>query len=70
MKALVKHMASISFIEPISDEEFDKLDEEGELEIATSLKMGANEFIVANSACYDRMRIDIAETRKYHCRMD
>ena len=59
--SVVPVVASISFIEPISDEDFDKLDEEGELEIATSLKMGANEFIVANSACYDRMRIDIGK---------
>ena len=31
------------------------------VEGATSLKMAANEFIVANSACYDRMRIDIGK---------
>eukprot|EP01048_Picozoa_sp_COSAG05_P012853 COSAG05_NODE_1320_length_5193_cov_4.563997_4_plen_238_part_00 len=61
VKALVDHMAKISFMEPISDEDFANLSEEGELEAATSLKMAANEFIVANSACYDRMRIDIGK---------
>ena len=54
-------MAKISFMDPISDEDFAHLNEEGELEAATSLKMAANEIIVANSACYDRMRIDIGK---------
>ena len=35
-------MAKISFMEPISDEDFANLTEEGELEAATSLKMAAN----------------------------
>jgi hypothetical protein len=37
VKALVDHMAKISFMEPISDEDFANLSEEGELEAATSL---------------------------------
>ena len=59
-KALVDHMAKISFMDPVSDEDFAHLSEEGDLEAATSLKMAANEFIVANSACCD----DLIPTRR------
>lgn len=45
-------MANLSFSKSISDDEYAGLSHENKIEVATSMKMAANEFIVANLACY------------------